>query len=295
MALQASGMITTNDIQVELGLSPGALSSFTAQSAAHLPSALTAPHAISEWYSYSHAQAPGAPSKFNGSWLKSKQRMTVSWLNNISAGTPTRTYIEESKNNAGWTTPYAYISYPTSVKSITTLVCNNNYKYRGRHWNTVGYSSYSAAGSNDYAFCSGCLLGDNKLMIGPDKYQTIESFKEGDFVYTAHQHDETHLDYYKVSSIEKILVDSYYRIKFSDGSTIRCSMSHKFMTPTGAMSCEILAQDDVIFKIVDGKTIIIKINFMETIKEKEYVYRVEVENAHTYITKNGIFHHNIKE
>jgi intein/homing endonuclease len=72
-------------------------------------------------------------------------------------------------------------------------------------------------------------------------------------------------------------------------------MSHKFMTPHGDMSCEILAREDTVHKIVNNEVIAITINHMEVIEEKEYVYSIEVENAHTYITENHILHHNLKE
>lgn len=145
----------------------------------------------------------------------------------------------------------------------------------------------------------GCLTGENNIYISPSLFKNIKDIKAGDMVYTAPPNDPYKLGYYEVYNVRKILAEKVATVTLDTGNKIRCSPSHKFMVATQEDTFEgnklyMLETGNAIMRIVDGEYLLNRIVSIEFSDKPEYVYHIEVEEAHTYFTDGFYFHHNEK-
>lgn len=87
-----------------------------------------------------------------------------------------------------------------------------------------------------------------------------------------------------------------YLLTLEDGKTIKCTMNHRFPTPTGNKMLSELKVGDILFVLgkvtLPRKAIPTKIKLIEYIGEEE-VYDVQMDgNYHTWVANNGIVTHN---
>ena len=87
-----------------------------------------------------------------------------------------------------------------------------------------------------------------------------------------------------------------YLLTLEDGKTIKCTMNHRFPTPTGNKMLSELKVGDILFvfgeKTFPRKAIPTKIRLIEYIGEEE-VYDVQMDgNYHTWVANDGIVTHN---
>jgi intein/homing endonuclease len=90
------------------------------------------------------------------------------------------------------------------------------------------------------------------------------------------------------------LVGEWMTVQTESGRKVDCSTSHLFMVNGLPVSSNLLKIGDEIMLIKNND---LGVDRVESIKINEtpiYVYNVEVEDAHTYIGENGLFHHNAK-
>lgn len=138
----------------------------------------------------------------------------------------------------------------------------------------------------------GCLVEGTKIWVRPDLCIPVEQVVVGMEIYTAHE-TTGKLGMYRVTKANKTPVKIYAQYKFDDGSMIRCSTGHRFMTPLGMRSR--LKKGDEVYKYdKDWNKHIIKITEKHAFDTVLSVYKIEVDQAHTYISENGIFNHNAK-
>lgn len=139
-----------------------------------------------------------------------------------------------------------------------------------------------------------CLMEGERIYVTPNTTEAVENIKVGDYVYTAHQHTGQ-LGLYKVENASAVSVSIIQRVEFADGSVIHCTGGHKLMTPEGGKSLPNIKDGDPILRYDDWgtqtETHIVKREGHDVVSS---IYKIEVEDAHTYIGENGIFHHNVK-
>ena len=87
-----------------------------------------------------------------------------------------------------------------------------------------------------------------------------------------------------------------YLLTLEDGKTIKCTMNHRFPTPTGNKMLSELKVGDILFvfgeKTLPRKAIPTKIRLIEYIGEEE-VYDVQMDgDYHTWVANDGIVTHN---
>ena len=87
-----------------------------------------------------------------------------------------------------------------------------------------------------------------------------------------------------------------YLLTLEDGKTIKCTMNHRFPTPTGNKMLSELKVGDILFvfgeKTLPRKAIPTKIKLIEYIGEEE-VYDVQMDgDYHTWVANDGIVTHN---
>ena len=150
----------------------------------------------------------------------------------------------------------------------------------------------SSGGSGSGGSGAGCLLAGQKVLID-NTYNTklIEDIKVGDYVYTKHEFDNIFREY-NVSQAFSLDVDNYYSITTIDDRNIKCSASHLFMVNNLKQRADELSLGDELM-MLDGDTFkTVKLKSINIINEPTTVYKLEVEEAHTYITENLIYNHN---
>lgn len=132
----------------------------------------------------------------------------------------------------------------------------------------------------------GCLLAGSQIIMGDGSFKNIEEIKVGDEVLTETNKakviktwDETNLE--KPNPI-------CYRVYFDDETFVECSEDHKFR------------KNGIWTKITDlynGDELNTIFNFNKTITKIEnighnFVYDIEVEDAHHYVLSNSLLSHN---
>lgn len=141
-----------------------------------------------------------------------------------------------------------------------------------------------------------CLVGkDHELMVRPNKFKKIKNLKKGDMVYTSH---EATLEWgeYEIDNYIETEIDSYLLVKFEDGSEIKCTDTHQFMSEGVKKVINDMVAGDTVMKAneaLDGFTDVVITN-IELVKEPETCYEIDVAEANTYVTENYIFQHNRK-
>jgi hypothetical protein len=141
-----------------------------------------------------------------------------------------------------------------------------------------------------------CLVGkDHELMVRPNKFKKVSNLKVGDMVYTAH---ENTLEWgeYEIINYAEYDIDSYLIVKFEDGSEIKCSDTHQFMSEGVKKTINDMLVGDTVMKTGTelGEFVNVEIVDIELVNEPEKCYEVDVDIANTYVTENYIFQHNRK-
>ena len=138
MTLQTTGPISTYDIQIELGLSGTASNqSMDGQAAAHLPTALTQPHLMSEWYGYTHTTLT-APTKVN--LTEGPIAFTGIWFDASNSGHDG--YKLEYRINTGNWTAWTTIANPATTTYTAKIVgCSSG--------DVMGFRVYAYDGAVD--------------------------------------------------------------------------------------------------------------------------------------------------
>lgn len=310
MTLQSSGAISMDNIQVEMGLSPGATSNMATHAAAHLPSALSAPHSMSEWYSYNHN-----PVTWGRCYGSDNVASFAVWIKRITQGSAYQCNASINLEFTGDRNEYC----DTRRTSTATWQSLHNvdldwYKRTKQTSGSWGAANWTEIYTSEDKYCNfsvydywfdtydnegGCLTGENNIYISPNIVKNVKDIKVGDKVYTAPADDYTKLGYYKVFKMERVMQDRIATVTFDTGYKIRCSTSHKFMTisDVGEVAgnklymlepgADVLSVVDTEFK----RNRIVSIDFSD---KPEYVYKIEVEDAHTYFTEDNFYHHNEK-
>lgn len=154
---------------------------------------------------------------------------------------------------------------------------------------TCTYNQPSTGGGGG----GGCLLPGQLVFTSPTETKLIEAFQIGDTVYTFHETTQK-LDTYTVSRVYARDVDHWYEFTTVYGKKIKCSPTHLFMVGGVKRVASELTTEDFLQYNVNGRLYQEKIQKIDVINEPVTVYNIEVEDAHTYITENGIWQHNLK-
>lgn len=143
MALPSSpNALSMNAINVELGLLGVAQSTMSGQAALHNPS-LSAPHSMSEWWGYSHASPPSAPTKCNTN--NGTFGITAIWFDTSSDETGFD--IEWSVNSGAFGNAQTVGANVTTVNYSGTCFYQSTYACRVRAYNASGDSAWCTDGS----------------------------------------------------------------------------------------------------------------------------------------------------
>ena len=119
----------------------------------------------------------------------------------------------------------------------------------------------------------------------------MQDFTTGDTVYTAHETTQK-FGIYEVSNAIVDSVDHWYRVETTSGRFIKCSPTHLFMINGFKKSAQCLKLSDELM-IADGETFVKeKLKSIQIFEETVNVYKIEVADAHTYLTDNMIWQHN---
>lgn len=138
-----------------------------------------------------------------------------------------------------------------------------------------------------------CLLGGQKIYTS-NGLKNIEDINLNDIIITIHE-KTFELGSYKVEKTFKGKVDAWYDIETVSGKITKCSPSHLFMVNTESKKAyELSINDNLMVKdnFSDDVLILDKIKSIKINNETVNIYNIEVEDAHTYFTENGIWHHN---
>lgn len=144
----------------------------------------------------------------------------------------------------------------------------------------------------------GCLLAGQQIIIDDQlNTKSIEFFKVGDLVWTFNENisslNNNQSKLSKVSSVYNVITKGWYKITIKYGQIIKCSPSHLFMVDFNQRRADKLKIDDNLMMMIDENNLeYVAIENIEFINESINVYNIEVEENHTYLTDNGIWHHN---
>lgn len=131
-----------------------------------------------------------------------------------------------------------------------------------------------------------CPDPDTEILLSDNKMVKAKDLKVGDYVYTMHEKTGIWGDF-KVSYVK--IIDNQNKLEFilNDGSSIKVSDSHKFyMEGDVWKKSSDISVGEIIKGISSNKTIV-SINTIDP----GQVVKIEVEDAHTYIS-NGLISHN---
>lgn len=144
MALPASGQISLDDINVELGNSTGSQASMDTMTAAAVGDSniTNEPDNTADWYSYAHETIPTAPTGAATTYNSKFCTMTTVWNDNSDNEDGFR--IERNANSAGFV---FLINKPAGatnhVEVVNASKSTNTYQYRVRAYNGAGDSAWS--------------------------------------------------------------------------------------------------------------------------------------------------------
>jgi hypothetical protein len=99
-----------------------------------------------------------------------------------------------------------------------------------------------------------------------------------------------YLEYKKINKLYREKINDFMKIyKLVDGTEIRASMTHKFLTDTDRWSNE-LKSGEYMYKYEKNKIIKVQIKTVELINYNGYIYDLEIDIYHNYIVNNIITH-----
>lgn len=229
---------------------------------------------------------PAAPTSVSLSDLFASTAVRLTWNDNSSFETG---YEIQDDASGSWFPVVTTPPNDTSQDWNPTALDGQPIKARLRTLNGSWTSAWVESNTISYTPGGGCLVSGQKIQISPKQYRLIDDLLVGDMVYTRHQHT-LKWGYFEVTKHELIDVRLFVKTTFSDGSEVFHSDTHKFMTPYGDITYINLKEGD---KVISGVTLV-EIESFEEIKSKCKVHRIEVADAHTYVSENGILHHNMK-
>ena len=205
--------------------------------------------------------------------------------------------VQKSDCPAGYYGANTYVNVPQGQFTSTISQYDANIQasnYASQYANTNGsciiYPTNGGGG--------GCLVSGERILIN-DKNDSVavEDLKVGDLVYTVHEKTRE-FGLYKVTHAIPQTIDQWIYIITQDGRTISCSPTHLFMVYNEKADNYI--QTLVTDLKIDDKLTIIEGEYFKstTIKEiivaknRVTIHKLEIEDAHTYVTDNYIWHHN---
>lgn len=176
-------------------------------------------------------------------------------------------------------------------------------KYTSGAWSlTIGgsFDPYlselvSADWSNfDYkAVIDDCLLEDARLMVNENEFVSVDNLKVGDTVYTAHE-KTLEWGHHKIYKYEKKPCTHKFVVTFVNGEVVNCTAGHLFMSEGHKKRRGKLRPGDTVMVWNGTSFDDLEIEKEELWDHDGYLYKIEIEDAHTYVTDNMILHHNIK-
>lgn len=178
--------------------------------------------------------------------------------------------------------------YPLSSGSVQSINSNNLIKISYATGCTTNTSTYVSPGGGG----SGCLLAGQKVLLASGEMRNIEDLKVDDYVYTKHQYEDV-FGNYRVSRIYR-RPSKYWLLIKTETREIKCSISHLFMVNGIATKAFDLNVGDNLMVLQDKSFTNDPIVDITIVDEEVTVYNAEVDEAHTYITENGIYQHNVK-
>jgi len=243
---------------------------------------------ILAFYGYSSVSPPNAPSNAVATYTN---KMVVTWNDN---STDEDNFIMNIKQNLG-----AYgsdISFSANTTATLTPVIEGvTYQYRIKAVNAAGSSGFTYSNSV-YVPLESCLLKNSKILIDENfNTKNIQDLKVGDAVYSLHEKTGV-FGLYNVTKCETSTINRWIYIKTLAGREIKCSESHLVLVKSKQHKVSDLKSSDKLMYIKDSTNKIFEDTIVEfkIINEAVEVYKVEVGDGHTYITANGLIHHNIK-
>ena len=287
--LELKGAANTSSIYFEIRGTTSGTACLTLMSNEASPTVGSLPTGMRDFAGHTQGSIPNAPTLLTAAYFVKINGIRLLWTDNST--------IEDGfkieRSNTSPSTNFLQIGIvPPDITSYNdSPSCGQTYWYRVRAYNGIGNSAYTNVASA-YMDC-GCLLGGHSLMISPNEFKKIEDINIGDLLYTVHQDDSNVFNYYKVYKADKIPVKSYYLLKFGEES-IRCSTSHKLMCADGQKKINDIEVGDKVLQFKNGIIIELPLTSKLEIFDNEFIYKIEVDDAHTYITEDGIVHHNLK-
>lgn len=140
-----------------------------------------------------------------------------------------------------------------------------------------------------------CLLaGEEVLIDSRGSMKAIESFAIGDTVYTYDYRLESYGEY-RVTACMEGFTSGWLEIYFEGiDKPIRCSLSHHMLNGDFEQVPAYLMNEGDCVWYLNHELVLDIIEISEIIYHDEEieVYNIEVEDAHTYITSNGVLQHN---
>lgn len=295
MALASSGDIsihnaggTSRSIRYEI------FNSYATEDLTDLNSSKNSGSATSGWnsvYDYLGYNHLHPPTMGLVSWADPDMTVNFTDTNTSETG-----YNFERKLNTGSWSSLGNWTGGSPFSDDPTCGASNTYYYRARAYitSTINQAGdFSSQSTGKLAVC--CLLSGHKLQIKPNVYKKIEEVQKGDLMYTGHHRDANDISYFEVSKAESHPVNFYYVVLFADGSKVRCSPTHVFIIGRDERRrVTRLAVGDTVMQYKDGTYRDQTITKILRIQSPETVFKITVECGHTYITEDGIFHHNEK-
>lgn len=212
---------------------------------------------------------------------------TVYWTGTLVVGT----ILYRTNTNGTLTNPVAIGYYHILSTDSNGLELEYIIKVSstGEILNMNLYSQFCtiSGGGNTGGGGGGCVDPSVSILLPNGVTKFAGELKSNDIILTVHEKTKE-LSEFKILNIETIIQEKVI-IKFTDGTEIKVSDTHKFlMSDDTWKQIFMLKGNETIKGIEADKTIeeIIKIGTGE-------VVRIEVEDAHTYIS-DGLISHNLK-
>ncbi len=192
---------------------------------------------------------------------------------------------------------------PTNTFSTSATATATISSFNAVGYNSVisGINSELASGSNRPGFAHttvpvNCLLAGQKIMTGVDTFKNVEELKFGDSVYTMNP-VTNEFGLYNISNAFKKTASKWFMIQTVNGQITKCSPTHLFMVNGIATKAESLKYSDKLMLLNEEKNGFIETKILNivTINSSVDVFNIEVDDAHTYISENGVYHHNKAE
>lgn len=182
----------------------------------------------------------------------------------------------------GTTTPSNLLTVNGTASATTLIVSNGTYNSP-----SISFANDTDSGIMRVNY-NACPDPETNILLSENKIVKAKDLKVGDLVYTI---NESNLEWgnFKVTHVSENIVEKKLKINFEDGTELKVTDTHRFLTENNAwVNANKLSIGDNL-KSVDGIKTIGQITDIGSGK----VIKIEVEEAHTYISE-GIISHNYK-